>query len=44
VQELSQRIRELERALRDQRSQDDEERLLDKIRVATTAQRVLAGC
>src|SRR5262249_24979967 len=42
VQELTQRIRDLEGALRDQRSQDEEERLLDKLRGATAAPRVLS--
>lgn len=42
VQELTHRIRDLEDALRDQRSQDEEERLLDKIREATTAPRVFS--
>lgn len=41
IQELTSRIQELEAALRDQRSQDEEERLLDKVRDATTAPRVL---
>ena len=42
IQELIHRIQELEAALRDQRSQDEEERLLDKVREATTAPRVLS--
>jgi tetratricopeptide (TPR) repeat protein len=42
VQELTHRIQELEAALRDQRSQDEEERLLQKLREATTAPRVLS--
>jgi tetratricopeptide (TPR) repeat protein len=42
IQELTSRIQELEAALRDQRSQDEEERLLDKVRDATTAPRVLS--
>lgn len=42
VQDLTHRIQELEAALRDQRSQDQEERLLDKVREATTAPRVLS--
>lgn len=41
IQELTSRIQELEAVLRDQRSQDEEERLLDKVREATTAPRVL---
>jgi tetratricopeptide (TPR) repeat protein len=42
VQELLQRIRDLEGALRDQRSQDEEERLLDKVRAATAPPRILS--
>jgi len=42
VQELTERIQELETALRVERSQDEEERLLDKIREATTAHRLLS--
>jgi tetratricopeptide (TPR) repeat protein len=42
IQELKQRIRELEAALKDQRSRDEEERLLDKVRAATTGPRVLS--
>ncbi|WP_234683510.1 tetratricopeptide repeat protein [Bradyrhizobium monzae] len=42
VQELSLKIRALEDALRDQRSQDTEDRLLDKIRAAATPSRVLS--
>jgi tetratricopeptide (TPR) repeat protein len=42
IQELTSRIQELEAALRDQRSQYEEERLLDKVRDATTAPRVLS--
>ncbi|MBN8519908.1 MAG: DUF4071 domain-containing protein [Candidatus Accumulibacter sp.] len=42
IEELTRRIQELEAALRDQRSQDEEERLLQKLREATTAPRVLS--
>jgi tetratricopeptide (TPR) repeat protein len=42
IQELAQRIRELEAALGNQRLQDEEQRLLDKVRDATTAPRVLS--
>jgi uncharacterized protein HemY len=42
VQELTQRIGDLERALRDQRSHDEEERLLDKVRTANTVSRILS--
>jgi tetratricopeptide (TPR) repeat protein len=42
VEELTHRIQELETALRDQRSQDDEERLLHKLREATNAHRLLS--
>ncbi|UGY26661.1 tetratricopeptide repeat protein [Bradyrhizobium septentrionale] len=41
VQELTQRIEDLEGTLRDQRSHDEEERLLDKVRAATAAARIL---
>jgi tetratricopeptide (TPR) repeat protein len=42
VQELNQRIKDLERILRDQRTRDEEERLLDKVRAATAAPRILS--
>jgi hypothetical protein len=41
VKELTQRIVDLEATLRDQRSHDEDERLLDKVRAATTATRIL---
>lgn len=41
VQELNNRIQDLEAALRNQHSHDEEERLLHKLRDATTASRVL---
>jgi tetratricopeptide (TPR) repeat protein len=41
VQELTQRTHELETTLMNQQSQDGEERLLDKLRMASTAQQVL---
>ncbi len=41
IQELTQRIQELEASLKDQRSQDEVERLLDKVREATTTPRLL---
>lgn len=42
IQELGQRIKELEAALGDQRSQDEEQRFLEKVCDATTAPRVLS--
>lgn len=42
IQELTYRIQELESALKSQRSQDEEERLLHKVREATTAPRLLS--
>lgn len=42
IQELTSRIQELEAALKDQISQDEEERLLEKVRDARAAPRVLS--
>jgi tetratricopeptide (TPR) repeat protein len=42
IEELTQRVQDLEGALRNQQSQDEEERLLDKLRAAETASRVLS--
>ena len=42
IQEFTSRIKELEAALNDQRSKDEEERLLDKVRGASTAPRILS--
>lgn len=42
IQELSHRIQELEAALGDQRSRNEEERLLEKVQEATAAPRVLS--
>jgi tetratricopeptide (TPR) repeat protein len=42
IQDLTQRIQDLQAALRNQRSQDEEDRLLDKVREVTTAPRVLS--
>jgi tetratricopeptide (TPR) repeat protein len=41
IQELTQRVQELEATLREQRSKEEEERLIDKLRGATAQSRIL---